>query len=114
MHHWLCSSFQVVQFLPFLIGTLKNVISFVSVPINRYTPEVQREDGDTWQEDSTVDISWDSGSIGGLDEEVSIDLARYKMGDDYVPVLDSFRQVVNNQLNSGHSRFTVTKGEGDG
>ena len=114
MHHWLCSSFQVVQFLTFLIGTLKNVICFVSVPINRYTPEVQREDGDTWQEDSTVDISWDSGSIGGLDEEVSIDLARYKMGDDDVPVLDSFRQVVNNQVNSGHSRFTVTKGEGDG
>nr|XP_058948028.1 protein mesh-like [Pocillopora verrucosa] len=88
--------------------------AYTSVPINRYTPEVQREDGDTWQEDSTVDISWDSGSIGGLDEEVSIDLARYKMGDDDVPVLDSFRQVVNNQLNSGHSRFTVTKGEGDG
>ena len=68
---------------------------FCSVPINRYTPEVQREDGDTWQEDSTVDISWDSGSIGGLDEEVSIDLARYKMGHDDVPVLDSFRAVVN-------------------
>lgn len=88
--------------------------AYTSVPINRYTPEVQREDGDTWQEDSTVDISWDSGSIGGLDEEVSIDLARYKMGDDDVPVLDSFRQVVNNQLNSGHSQFNVTKGEGDG
>ncbi|RMX49920.1 hypothetical protein pdam_00017291 [Pocillopora damicornis] len=38
-------------------------IGFVQVPINRYTPEVQREDGNTWQEDSTVDISWDSGSI---------------------------------------------------
>ena len=37
-----------------------------------------REDGDTWQVDSTMDISWDSGSIGGLDEEVSIDLARFK------------------------------------
>ena len=35
------------------------------------------------------------GSIGGLDEEVSIDLARYKMGHDDVPVLDSFRTVVN-------------------
>ena len=54
-----------------------------------------------------MDISCDSGSIGGLDGEVSIDLARYKMGHDDVPVLDSFRQVVNNQLNSGHSRFTA-------
>ena len=102
MHHWLFSSFRVIQFLPPIL-----------VPTNRYTPEVQREDGDTWQEDSTVDISWDSGGIGRHDEEVPIDLARYKMGDDDAPVLDSFRQVVNNQLNSGHSQLTVTKGEGD-
>ena len=60
-----------------------------------------------------MDISWDSGSIGRHDEEVPIDLAPYKMGDDDAPVLDSFRQVVNNQLNSGHSQLTVTKGEGD-
>ena len=112
MHHWLCSSFLVIS--SFTRRNIKKIISFILVPINRFTPEVQREDGDTWQEDSTVDISWDSGSIGGLDEEVSIDLARYKMGDDDVPVLDSFRQVVNNQLNSGHSQFNVTKGEGDG
>ena len=58
---------------------IKNIISFVLVPINRYTPEFQREDGYTWQVDSTVD------SIGGLDEEVSIDLARYEMGHDDVP-----------------------------
>ena len=113
MHHWLFSSFRVIQFLPFIKGTLENVISLILVPTNRYIPKVQREDGDTWQEDSTMDISWDSGSIGRHDEEVSIDLARYKMGDDDAPVLDSFRQVINNQLNSGHSQFTVTKGEGD-
>ena len=85
MHHWLCSSFRVVQFLPFLKGTLKNIISFVQLPINRYSPEVHREDGNTWQEDSTVDISWDSISIRGLDKEVSTDLARCKMGHDDVP-----------------------------
>ena len=61
-----------------------------------------------------MDISWDSGGIGVLDEEVSIDLACYRMGHDDIPVLDSFREVVNNQLNSGHSWFTITKGEGDG
>ena len=105
---------EVIQFLTFLKGTLKNVISFILVPINRYNPKVQREDGDTWQVDSAMDINCDSRSIGGLDEEVSIDLARYKMGHDDVPVLDSFRQVVNNQLNSGHSRFTATKGDGEG
>ena len=93
--YWLRSSFRVIQCLPFLKGKLKSIISFVIVPINRYTPEVQREDGNTWQVDSTVDICWDSVSIGGLDEEVSIDLARYKMGHDDVPVLDSFRAVVN-------------------
>ena len=93
---------------------IKNIISFVLVPINRYTPEVQREDGNTRKVDSTVDISWDSGGIGVLDEEVSIDLACYKMGHDDIFVLDSFREVVNNQLSSGHSRFTITKGEGDG
>ena len=32
-----------------------------------------------------MDISWDSVSIGGLDEEVSIDLARYEIGHDDVP-----------------------------
>ena len=93
---------------------IKNIISFVLVPLNRYTPEVQREDGNIRKVDSTVDISWDSGGIGVLDEEVSIDLACYKMGHDDIPVLDSFREVVNNQLNSGHSRFTFTKREGDG
>ena len=92
----------------------RSISYFFKRNIKKYTPKVLREDGDTWQVDSTMDISWDSGSIGGLDEEVSIDLARYKMGDDDVPVLDSFRQVVDNQLNSGHSRFTATKGEGDG
>ena len=83
-HHWLCSSFEVIQFLTFLKGTLTNVISFILVPINRYNLKVQREDGDTWQVDSAMDISCDSGSIGGLDEEVSIDLARYEMGHDDV------------------------------
>ena len=94
MHHWLFSSFQVIQFLPFIKGTLENVISLILVPTNLY-------------------ISWDSGSIGRHDEEVSIDLARYKMGDDDAPLLDSFRQVVDNLLNSGHSQLTVTKGGGD-
>ena len=94
MHHWLFSSFRVIQFLPFIKGTLENVISLILVPTNLY-------------------ISWDSGSIGRHDEEVSIDLARYKMGDDDAPLLDSFRQVVDNLLNSGHSQLTVTKGGGD-
>ena len=86
----------------------------VSVPINRNIPDVQREDGDLWQEDSSVDISWDSGSIGGNDDQVSIGLARYKMGEDSVPELDSFHTVVDSQLNTGHSQFVVTQGEGDG
>ena len=95
---------------------LSHLSSFpsVSVPINRKTTFVQREDGDLWQEDSSVDISWDSGSIGGNDDQVSIDLARYKMGGDGVPELDSFHTVVDSQLNNGHSQFVVTQGEGDG
>ena len=32
-----------------------------------------------------MDISWDSVSIGGVDEELSIDLVRYEMGHDDVP-----------------------------
>lgn len=89
-------------------------VSFILVPINRYTPGVQRTDGDLWQEDSSVEVSWDSASIGGLDDDVSIDLARYKMDDDDVPVLDSFHTVVDSQSNNGHSQFVVTKGQGDG
>ena len=91
-----------------------HTIPLILVPINRYAPGVQRTEGDLWQEDSSVDISWDSGSIGGLDDEVSIDLARYKMGDDDVPVLDSFHTAVESQSNTGHSQFVITKGQGDG
>ncbi|XP_020611647.1 protein mesh-like isoform X3 [Orbicella faveolata] len=87
---------------------------YTSVPINRYTPGVQRTDGDSWEEDSSVDISWSPESIGSLDDEVSIDLARYKMDEDDVPVLDSFHTTVDSQLNNGHSQFVVTTGQGDG
>ena len=89
-------------------------ICFISVPINRYTPGIQRTDGDSWQEDSSVDISWNPESIGGLDDEVSIDLARYKMDEDDIPVLDSFHTTVDSQLNNGHSQFVVATGQGDG
>lgn len=61
-----------------------------------------------------MDISWDSGSIGGLDDQVSIDLARYKMGGDDVPVLDSFHTAVESQANTGQSQFVITQGKGDG
>lgn len=61
-----------------------------------------------------MDISWDSGSIGGLDDQVSIDLARYKMGGDGVPVLDSFHTAVESQANTGQSQFVITQGKGDG
>ena len=88
--------------------------SFTPVAINRYNPGVQRVNEDLWQEDSSVDISWHSGSIGGLDDQVSIDLARYKMGNDDVPVLDSFHTVVETQSNTGNSQFVVTTGQGDG
>lgn len=91
-----------------------HTIPLILVPINQNTPDVQRTEGDLWQEDSTVSISWDSGSIGGVDDEVSINLARYKMGDDDVPVLDSFHTAVETQSNTGHSQFVITKGQGDG
>jgi len=87
---------------------------YTSVPINRYTPVVKRTDGDLWQEGSPADLSWDSGNIGGVNDEVSIDLARYKMGEDNVPVLDSFHTAVKTQSNTGHSRIVITKGQGDG
>lgn len=61
-----------------------------------------------------MDISWNPESIGGLDDEVSIDLARYKMDEDDEPVLDSFHTAVDSQLNNGHSQFVVTTGQGDG
>lgn len=89
-------------------------VCYILVAINQYTAGVERTDGDLWQEDSSVEVSWDSDSIGGLDDDVSIDLARYKMNDDDTPVLDSFHTVVDSQPNNGHSQFIVTQGEGDG
>lgn len=59
-------------------------------------------------------ISWNPESIGGLDDEVSIDLARYKMNEDNEPALDSFHTAVDSQLNNGHSQFVITTGQGDG
>lgn len=82
--------------------------------MDRYTPDVQRQNADEWEEGSLVDIIWDSESIGDTSEQVSIDLARYKMGHDEVPELESFHTVVNAQLNTGQGQFVVTKGQGDG
>lgn len=82
--------------------------------MDRYTPGVQRRHGDEWEEGSLVDINWDSESIGSTSEEVTIDLARYKMGNDEDPELESFHKVVNSQLNTGQGQFVVTKGQGDG
>ena len=59
-----------------------------------------------------MDISWDSGSIGGLNDEVSIELARYQMGEDDV-VLHSFRKAVETS-NTGRSQFVITTGQEDG
>lgn len=40
-------------------------------------------------------ISWNLESIGGFDDEVLIDLVRYKMNEDNESVLDSFYTVVD-------------------
>ena len=82
--------------------------------MDRYTPDVQRQNADEWEEGSLVHINWDSESIGSSSEQVTIDLARYKMGHDEVPELESFHTVVNSQLNTGQGQFVVTKGQGDG
>ena len=82
--------------------------------MDRYTPGVQRQNGEEWEEGSLVHINWDSESIGSSSEQVTIDLARYKMGNDEVPELESFHTVVNSQLNTGQGQFVVTKGQGDG
>jgi len=61
-----------------------------------------------------VDISWEPGTIGSPDDEVSVDLARYIMDEDDTPVLESFHTAVDSQLNNGHSQFVVETGQGDG
>ena len=84
----------------------------ISVAINRYKPGVQRVNSDSWEVDSSVDIRWDSESIGGLNDQVSIELARYQMGEDDV-VLHSFRKAVETS-NTGRSQFIITTGQEDG
>ena len=59
-----------------------------------------------------MDISWDSGSIGGLNDQVSIEIARYQMGEDDV-VLHSLRKAVETS-NTGRSQFVITTGQEDG
>lgn len=62
-----------------------------------------------------MDISWDSGSIGGLNDQVSIELAQYQMGEDDEDdvVLHSFRKAVET-TNTGRSQFVITTGQEDG
>lgn len=59
-----------------------------------------------------MDISWDSASIGGLNDQVSIEIARYQMGEDDV-VLHSFRKT-GETSNTGRSQFVITTGQEDG
>ncbi|XP_073243989.1 sushi domain-containing protein 2-like [Porites lutea] len=113
-------SFETVPDAPNMIGTTLHYdlppcyLSLDLVPMDRYTPGVQRQYGEEWEEGSPVDINWDAESIGSTSEQVTIDLARYKMGNDEVPELESFHTVVNSQLNTGQGQFVVTKGQGDG
>ncbi|XP_074609533.1 protein mesh-like isoform X5 [Acropora palmata] len=85
---------------------------FTSVAINRYKPGVQRVNSDSWEVNSSVDISWDSGSIGDLNDQVSIELVRYQKGEDDV-VLHSFRKAAETS-NTGRSQFVITTGQEDG
>ena len=59
-----------------------------------------------------MDISWDSGSIGDLNDQVSIELVRYQKGEDDV-VLHSFRKAAETS-NTGRSQFVITTGQEDG
>ncbi|XP_074631718.1 sushi domain-containing protein 2-like [Acropora palmata] len=85
---------------------------FTSVAINRYKLSVERVNSDSWEVNSSVDISWDSESIGGLNDQVLIELARYQIGEDDV-VLHSFRKALETS-NTGRSQFVITTGQEDG
>ena len=84
----------------------------ISVAINRYKLSVERVNSDSWEVNSSVDISWDSESIGGLNDQVLIELARYQIGEDDV-VLHSFRKALETS-NTGRSQFVITTGQEDG
>ena len=89
------------------------VISFFVVNINRVRPRVVRLRTATWIEQSPVEVTWDPGYLGGENQTVSIQLARFSMDNGHV-YFHSMFTLVAEQQNTGEGQIIVPKGQGQG
>ena len=90
----------------------KNSI-FLAVNINRFTPRVGRQLGNSWIEQRQLLVTWDPNHLGSENQTVAVHLARFSMRSNSV-VFDSMFTLVAEQPNTGEANFIVPKGEGQG
>ena len=67
-----------------------------------------------WFEQSQVRITWDPAYLGGENQKVTVQLARFSMKGNGQVVFHSTFNLVAGQENDGTSQFVVLKGEGQG
>ena len=86
------------------------------MPVNivKLKPAVVRHMEKKWSEQSQVRITWDPAYLGGENQRVTVQLARFSMKSDRQVVFHSTFNVVAGQENDGTSQFFVPKGVGQG
>ncbi|XP_022783564.1 sushi domain-containing protein 2-like [Stylophora pistillata] len=84
------------------------------VNIVKFKPRVVRHMAAMWFEQSQVRITWDPAYLGGENQKVTVQLARFSMKGNGQVVFHSTFNLVAGQENDGTSQFVVLKGEGQG
>ena len=89
-------------------------MSFLVVNIFRVRPRVTRLSKETWTEQRPVMITWDPVHLGGENQTVRIELARFSITDNEHVFFHSMLTLIADQNNTGKAQFTVLKGQGQG
>lgn len=84
------------------------------VNINRFQARITRQRMYNWDEQRSVEITWDPVYLGLENTTVSIELARYSITNDGQVFLHSMYSLRENQLNNGRAAFFVPRGQGSG
>lgn len=82
--------------------------------INRFKARVSGLATEKWVEQLPVNITWDPVHLGGQNQTVDIQLARFSMKNDGDVFLYSMSSIITDQLNTGEAQFTVPKRQEQG
>ena len=87
---------------------------FSPVNIAKFKPAVVRYKVKRWYEKSHICITWDPAYLGGDNQRVTVQLARFSMKSDRQVAFHSTFNVVAGQQNDGNSQFVVPNGVDQG